>query len=95
MTETEDVVVQPLESVMVTVYVPGTSLVIVAEVLSLLHFIVRGAVPPLELTTVAVPSASPLQVTFVFDTVTCSMEGFPTTTVSVLEQPPLPVMTTV
>ena len=62
-----DVVVHPLASVTVTVYVPATSPLAVAVVAALLHAKVYGEVPPAPL-AVADPSFSPLQLTFEFIT---------------------------
>ena len=59
----ELVEVHPLASVIVVVYVPATTPVIVAVVAELLHAYVYGMVPPVA-DDVAPPSAKPLQVMF-------------------------------
>ena len=65
---TLDVVVQEFTSVTVTVQLPADNPVILAVVAELLHAKVYGEVPPVPLAA-AVPSAVPLQLTFVFATV--------------------------
>ena len=80
-----DVVVQLFASVTVTVYVPATRPLAVADVAELLHAKVYGDVPP-DPFAVAAPLLPPLQLTGVFEALAANSTGSVMVTLDVLVQ---------
>jgi hypothetical protein len=80
-----DVVVQLFASVTVTVYVPATRPLAVADVAALLHAKVYGDVPP-DPFAVAVPLLPPLQLTGVFEALAVNIAGSVIVTLDVVVQ---------
>ena len=79
------VVVQLFASDTVTVYVPATNPLAVADVAALLHAKVYGDVPPDPL-AVADPSLPPLQLTDVFEALAANIAGSVMVTLEVVVQ---------